>query len=190
MNAEEFLANCTGYCGRLHMKLSPDACERMRSREDPPEQCENCPGLSVPGAAVPAKGRKKGESVSYDTKEAREAQDMQDEQADDGDPSAVLSPGADADTGALENPPAAAGKRRIPMGENNLAGLNDHLFAQLERLSNEDLKDKELLAKIERAEAVTGVAREIISIGNLALKAKMAVSSGGHGGKLPPLLEM
>ena len=58
------------------------------------------------------------------------------------------------------------------MPRNTLGDLNNHLFAQLERLSDEGIKGEELQEEIRRAHAVTGVAREIIANGKLVLEAK------------------
>lgn len=55
---------------------------------------------------------------------------------------------------------------------NTLGDLNNHLFAQLERLSDEDLKGESLLEEIGRARAVTDVAAQIIENGSLVLKAQ------------------
>ncbi len=58
--------------------------------------------------------------------------------------------------------------------KNSLVDLNNHLFAQLERLSDEDLKGEQLTEEIKRAQAVTSVAREIVANGSLVLKARIA----------------
>ena len=55
---------------------------------------------------------------------------------------------------------------------NTLGDLNNHLFAQLERLSDEDLKGDSLKEEILRSKAVEGIAKEIISNASLVLEAK------------------
>ena len=55
--------------------------------------------------------------------------------------------------------------------KNKLSDLNDHLFAQIERLGNEELSGDELGAEIDRSKAVTGVAKEIISNASTVLRA-------------------
>lgn len=55
---------------------------------------------------------------------------------------------------------------------NTLGDLNNHLFAQLERLSDEDLKGEQLSEEIERARAVTSIANQIVSNGSLVLQAQ------------------
>lgn len=54
--------------------------------------------------------------------------------------------------------------------KNTLGDLNNHLFAEIERLSDEDLQGEELEKEIDRAKAVTSVANQIIANGHLVLK--------------------
>lgn len=56
--------------------------------------------------------------------------------------------------------------------KNTLGDLNNHLFAQLERLSDEDITGEALVEEINRSKAVTSVAQQIIANGNLVLQAK------------------
>jgi hypothetical protein len=60
--------------------------------------------------------------------------------------------------------------------KNRLVDLNNHLFAEIERLGDEDLAGDALKAEIDRARAITGVASQIIGAGTLGLKAAMAMS--------------
>jgi hypothetical protein len=58
--------------------------------------------------------------------------------------------------------------------KNKLSNLNDHLFAQIERLGDEDLKGDALVEEINRAHAISNVASQIVANGNLIYKAYMA----------------
>lgn len=74
--------------------------------------------------------------------------------------------------------------------KNTLSDLNNHLFAQLERLNDEDLKDEKLTEEIERAKAITQVASQIISNGKLVLDAIKTKDEylGGDNKKIPAML--
>lgn len=56
--------------------------------------------------------------------------------------------------------------------KNKIQDLNNHLFAALERLNDEDLTIDQIETEIERSRAVSAVAVQIISVGNLVLKAE------------------
>ncbi|MGR5165550.1 hypothetical protein ACPV4X_27215, partial [Vibrio owensii] len=73
--------------------------------------------------------------------------------------------------------------------KNKLLDLNNHLFAQLERLSDEGLKGDELKEEINRSKAVTGVSKEIVSNARLALDAQMAIGQSLKEGQLPAMIE-
>lgn len=47
--------------------------------------------------------------------------------------------------------------------KNKITDLNNHLFSQLEKLLDEDLTDEELNREIKRANAVSGIAANIIA---------------------------
>jgi hypothetical protein len=63
--------------------------------------------------------------------------------------------------------------------KNKLSDLNNHLFAQLERLGDEDITGDQLTDEISRAKAVTEVAQQIISNANLTLKAQTVMYEYG-----------
>lgn len=76
------------------------------------------------------------------------------------------------------------------MMNNKLIDLNNHLFAELERLSDEDLVGEELDKEISRAKAITSVSTQIIQTGVLALKAEQfKYEIGDENAKTPMFLE-
>lgn len=68
-----------------------------------------------------------------------------------------------------------------------LNDLNEYLFQELDRLTNEDLSAEDLDTEIKRSEAVQKVAKTIIDNGTLALQAKKHLDEYGKGDgiKLP-----
>ncbi len=61
--------------------------------------------------------------------------------------------------------------------KNTLGDLNNHLFVQLERLSDEEIKGEELKEEMERAKSVVAVSRTIIENASLVLDAKKLVDN-------------
>lgn len=64
------------------------------------------------------------------------------------------------------------------MARNKLTDLNDHLFAQLERLGDEDLTTDEVQTEVQRAKAITGLASQIINNARVTLDAVKMVNDG------------
>lgn len=60
--------------------------------------------------------------------------------------------------------------------KNKLLDLNNHLFAELERLGDETLKGADLKLEITRARALSNVARQVVDGARLSLDAqKLAI---------------
>lgn len=70
-----------------------------------------------------------------------------------------------------------------------LNDLNEYLFQELDRLTNEDLSTEDLDKEIKRSDALQRVAKTIIDNGTLALQAKKHLDEYGKGDKVElPLL--
>lgn len=72
---------------------------------------------------------------------------------------------------------------------NNLSKLNDVLFDQLVRLTDDTVGDDYLSAEIERSKAVSSIARDIISNSKLALDIVTVQKNMGSIKDLPKMLE-
>lgn len=71
--------------------------------------------------------------------------------------------------------------------KNKLTDLNDHLFAQLERLTDEKLSGEAIDTEIRRATSVIQVADTIVLNARLQLDACKLVAEHGDRIKLPML---
>jgi len=71
---------------------------------------------------------------------------------------------------------------------NNLSDLNDHLFAQLGRLSDDSLTEEQIENEVKRAEAIVKVADQVT--GNATLKLRAAELYARHGQTVLPHLPM
>jgi len=72
--------------------------------------------------------------------------------------------------------------------KNKLSDLSDHLFAQLERLADEDLGGEALTEEIKRAGAIDRIAGQIVAVGNLAVHASRLKNDWGPQAIAPRLL--
>lgn len=70
--------------------------------------------------------------------------------------------------------------------KNKLSDLNNHLFAQLERLSEETLSPEQLEQEVKRAQAIVSVADQISANADLQLKAAKLFAD--HGPCVLPML--
>lgn len=72
--------------------------------------------------------------------------------------------------------------------KNKLIDLNNHLFAQLERLGDEDLTQEQLGLEMQRTEAIVSIGDQIVQNANVALRAAALVAE--YGGKIDSMLPM
>jgi hypothetical protein len=63
--------------------------------------------------------------------------------------------------------------------KNRLSDLNNHLFAQLERLSDEELTPEQIDVESKRGEAIVAVADQIIKNASLQIQAAKLVAEYG-----------
>lgn len=70
--------------------------------------------------------------------------------------------------------------------KNKLPDLNNHLFAQLERLTDEEMTPEQIEAEVKRADAVVAVSDQIVSGMKLQLDAAKLVAT--HGDRMMKML--
>lgn len=64
--------------------------------------------------------------------------------------------------------------------KNRLSDLNNHLFAQLERLSEENLSAEEIEREVKRADAMVDVSDQVLRIADTGLKAAKLFAEHGE----------
>ena len=72
--------------------------------------------------------------------------------------------------------------------KNKLSDLNNHLFAQLERLGEEGLTAEQIELEAKRTDAIVEVAEQIVRTADLQLKAATIIAN--HGDRFMPMLPM
>lgn len=70
--------------------------------------------------------------------------------------------------------------------KNKLADLNNHLFAQLERLSDEGLDAEKIEQEAKRADAIVALSDQILRGADLQLKAVVIIAN--HGDRFRDML--
>jgi Asp-tRNA(Asn)/Glu-tRNA(Gln) amidotransferase C subunit len=64
--------------------------------------------------------------------------------------------------------------------KNKLTDLNNHLFAQLERLADEDLSPEDVEREVKRADAIVDVSDQVLRIADTGLKAAKLFAEHGE----------
>ena len=73
---------------------------------------------------------------------------------------------------------------------NTLGDLNNFLFAQLERLDNEELEGDALLKEIARSKAISEISKNVIENASVVLQAQKHIDEfKGTDSKMPRMLE-
>lgn len=72
--------------------------------------------------------------------------------------------------------------------KNTLNDLNNHIFAALERLNDEDLTGEDLESEIKRSEAVSKLAESAVKAGAIQLKAYEIAQENGIKAEVPVTL--
>lgn len=72
--------------------------------------------------------------------------------------------------------------------KNTLNDLNNYLFEQIERISDDSLTDDELNKEIKRSDAVQRVAKTIVDNASLVLQAKKHADEWGNDDVSAPML--
>lgn len=73
--------------------------------------------------------------------------------------------------------------------KNTLTDLNNHLFAQIERISEESITDERLIIESGRTKDITMLAKEIINNARLVLDAQTRICDIPERTELPAMLK-
>lgn len=76
--------------------------------------------------------------------------------------------------------------------KNTLGDLNNHLFAQLEKLGDDDLTGEELESELKRTDAICDISEQIIKNGELQYKVMKHMDEYGYERQkaVPEMLEV
>ncbi len=64
------------------------------------------------------------------------------------------------------------------MPKNKITDLNNHLFEQLERLNDDQLKGEKLATEIDRAKAMASIASNIVGAAKITVEAMKLIKHG------------
>jgi hypothetical protein len=77
------------------------------------------------------------------------------------------------------------------MAKNKLSDLNNHLFAQLERLGEEDLTIEEIHKEVERGKTISMLASTVIKSAKITIDSMRLVANGEYTvNELPEMIGM
>ena len=74
--------------------------------------------------------------------------------------------------------------------KNKLTDLNNHLFAQLERMTDDELTEDQLKAEVVRTDAMVRLSEQIIGNATLALRCAELVAEHSGSGSFEHFLPM
>lgn len=72
--------------------------------------------------------------------------------------------------------------------KNKLTDLNDHLFAQIERLATEDLSAADVDKEVKRGKAIAALADQVVKNAHLQVQVAKLVSDKGNIRPLMPVV--